>query len=120
MGARMTVKECYAAMGGDYEGMLGRFRSEDRIVRFLGKFLNDKTFDTLCAALEAGNQEEAFRGAHTLKGVAQNLSMTRLYLSSEKLTEHLRAGSCQGSEELMAQVDADYHEAVSAVRSLDA
>lgn len=115
----MTVRECYETMGGDYESMLGRFRNEERIVRFLGKFLNDGSFSMLKEALAAGKQEEAFRGAHTLKGVAQNLSMTKLYLSSEKLTEHLRAGSCDGAQELMDQVEKDYEETVAAVKGLD-
>ena len=34
--------------------------------------------------------EGAFRGAHTLKGVCQNLSFDRLYEVSHELTELLR------------------------------
>ena len=34
----MTVEEFYAAVGGDYEGVLGRLRSEERLRKFAVKF----------------------------------------------------------------------------------
>ena len=40
--------------------------------------------------MENKNFEGAFRGAHTLKGVCQNLSFDRLYEVSHELTELLR------------------------------
>lgn len=69
----MTVKECYEQMGADYEGVLGRLRSEALIKKFAKKFLDDGSFQSLKDNLAAGNGEEAFRAAHTLKGVCQNL-----------------------------------------------
>ncbi len=33
----MNVKECYAMMGGDYEGVMGRLMTDERIKNF---FLN--------------------------------------------------------------------------------
>lgn len=64
----MTVKECYEQMGADYEGVLGRLRSEALIKKFAKKFLDDGSFQSLKDNLAAGNGEEAFRAAHTLKG----------------------------------------------------
>ena len=43
----MTVKECYAQMGADYEEVLGRLGSEALVKRFTLKFLNDKSFSEL-------------------------------------------------------------------------
>ena len=43
-----------------------------------------------CYEAIGGNYEDAFRGAHTLKGVCQNLSFDRLYEASNELTELLR------------------------------
>ena len=40
----MTVKECYEQMGADYEGVLGRLRSEVLIKKFAKKFLDDGSF----------------------------------------------------------------------------
>lgn len=43
----MTVKECYEQMGADYEGVLGRLRSEVLIKKFAKKFLDDGSFRSL-------------------------------------------------------------------------
>ena len=80
----MTMQECYEAIGGNYEAVLGRLHSEALIQRFTLKFLEDQSYLQLKQALENKNYEDAFRGAHTLKGVCQNLSFDRLYEVSDK------------------------------------
>ena len=87
----MTVKECYEQINGDYEGVFGRFRGDERIKKFAVKFLADGSFDSLCKTLEAADYSEAFRAAHTLKGVSQNLGFTGLDMASETLTAMLRS-----------------------------
>lgn len=114
----MSLKECYSMMGGNYEDVLARFRNEALIQKFVLKFLKDPTFAALCSSIEAENQEEAFRAAHTLKGVCQNLGFTRLYESSSKLTEALRNGQCVNAADLMHIVDADYRQTISAIETI--
>ena len=80
----MTIQECYKAIGGNYEAVLGRLHSEALIQRFTLKFLEDQSYLQLKQALENKNYEDAFRSAHTLKGVCQNLSFDRLYEVSDK------------------------------------
>ena len=75
----MTIQECYEAIGGNYEEVLGRLQSEALIRRFTLKFLEDQSYLQLKQALENKNYEDAFRSAHTLKGVCQKLSFDRLY-----------------------------------------
>ena len=71
----MTVKECYEIIGANYEEVESRLRTEERIKKFLLKVLNDKSYDLLCDSIKQKNMEEAFRAAHTLKGISQNLSL---------------------------------------------
>lgn len=78
------MQECYKAIGGNYEAVLGRLHSEALIQRFTLKFLEDQSYLQLKQALENKNYEDAFRSAHTLKGVCQNLSFDRLYEVSDK------------------------------------
>ena len=73
----MNINECYQAMGADYEEVFGRLRNERLITKFVLKFPGDPSFSQLQSTLEEKNVEEAFRAAHTLKGVAQNLGFTR-------------------------------------------
>ena len=40
----MTMRECYEAIGGNYEDVLGRLHSEALIRRFTLKFLEDQRY----------------------------------------------------------------------------
>ena len=48
----MTMRECYEAIGGNYEAVLGRLHSEALIQRFTLKFLEDQSYLQLKQALE--------------------------------------------------------------------
>ena len=114
----MTVKECYEQMGADYEGVLGRLRSEALIKKFAKKFLDDGSFQSLKDNLAAGNGEEAFRAAHTLKGVCQNLGFDNLYKASSAITEIFRAGELAGAKEAFEEVEKQYNITVNAIKAL--
>lgn len=88
----MTIQECYKKMGADYQEVLGRLYNETMICKFVRMFLQDDSFQILEEALRRGDVKEAFRGAHTLKGVCQNLGFSNLYAPAYTLTETLRAG----------------------------
>ncbi len=115
----MTLQECYAALGGDYDEAMGRLRSERLVQKFVLKFLNDGSYQLLCDSLAAGDREEAFRAAHTIKGVCANLAFNTLLDSSEALTEALRDGrpAQAGEEDLIARVKADYDRAYQAIQA---
>ena len=85
----MTVKECYEAIGADYEEVLRRLANEERVKRFL------------------------------LKGICLNLSITRLAESSSALTESLRAGGwSEEAGPLFERVKDDYGQTVQAIQML--
>ena len=112
----MTLQECYLALDGDFEEVKHRLPTDRMVQKFVLKFLNDPSYQLLCDSMEAGNYTEAFRAAHTIKGVCQNLSFTRLLASGEKLTEALRDGPTPEAPALFAQVQADYRQTVDAIR----
>lgn len=96
----MTIQECYKKMGADYQEVLGRLYNEAMICKFVRMFLQDDSFQILEEALRRGDVKEAFRGAHTLKGVCQNLGFSNLYAPTYTLTETLRAGRLSGCSAL--------------------
>ena len=51
----MTIQECYAALGGDYEEVLNRLYSEALVRKFIGKFSSDPSFQLLSDSLKAGS-----------------------------------------------------------------
>ncbi len=113
----MTLKEVYETVGGDYEDVVKRLISEEFAARFAIRFLDDDEMGKLVAAMETRNIEEAFRAAHTLKGVALNLGFKNLGRSASELTEVLRKRTFDGTEELYKEVKADYATVISALRS---
>ena len=114
----MTVRECYEAIGGNYEDGLGRLQNEALIRKFTLKFLDDQSYLQLKQALENKNYEDAFRSAHTLKGVCQNLSFDRLYEVSHELTELLRdrTGEQPGISEAMEKVTEVYEMTIDGIK----
>ena len=105
-------------MGANYEDVLKRLYNEGMICRFTLMFLNDDSYPKLEQALKEGNVKEAFRAAHTLKGVCQNLGFTNLYPPVCDLTELLRAGTLKGSKELFARVTEQYKITTDAIRAV--
>ena len=85
----MTVKECYEAMGGDYEDVMRRLRKDERVEKFLMKVLDDKSFQLLTDSMAARNMDEAFRAAHTLKGICQNLVPATNWRRNSGITESI-------------------------------
>ena len=113
----MTMQECYQAMGADYEDVLSRLRSERLVQKFVLKFLDDGSFDLLCRSMAEGQDEEAFRASHTIKGMCQNLGFTKLGQSSHELTEALRGGRSPEADQLLERVRADYEQTAGAIRA---
>lgn len=115
----MTIQECYKQMGADYEDVLKRLYSEAMIRKFALMFLKDDSYPKLEQALAEQNVKEAFRAAHTLKGVCQNLGFTSLYRPTYDLTEVLRAGTMEGADALFADVSRQYRVTMDAISALE-
>lgn len=116
----MTLQECYLALDGNYDDVISRLKSERLVQKFVLKFLDDKSYELLLNSLSSGNGEEAFRAAHTIKGMCQNLSFTRLGNSSAALTEALRALTANADPALLEAVKADYSKTSEAISAFKA
>lgn len=116
----MTVKECYEAMGGNYDEVLSRLRDDARIAKFLGKVAADPSYELLISSFAENSVGEAFRASHTIKGICLNLSITKLYSSANALTEALRGKTEFGAEafKLLDDVKRDYQITVDCIKQL--
>lgn len=110
-----SLEVAYNELGADYSDVKKRLMNEALVERFVGKFLEDQTFASLKAALEAKDAEAAFMAAHTFKGVCQNLGLSNLFVPVRDLTEVLRAGSLEGADELFSQLEEQYERTVSVI-----
>lgn len=114
----MTLREFYAAVGGDYGDVAGRLPNDAFILRFLRMLPKDGSMTQLTDAMTAGSAEAAFRAVHTLKGIALNLSLTGLANACSAMTEALR-GSAVMPENAPALYDAVAREYALAADALD-
>ena len=88
----MTVQECYQQIQGNYENVLKRLKTDERIVKFLELFLSDTTYEKLSEAVNAKNDQEILKCVHDLKGMALNLGLTALQQAAQNLCEAVRYG----------------------------
>ena len=113
----ISLQQVYESIGADYKGVLERLPSEDFVRRFALKFLDDQSFAQLQQALQARDAEAAFRAAHTLKGVCQNLGFENLYRPAFALTEALRPRAItEDAEKLLPEVEREYQKTVEALK----
>ena len=118
-GYAVNIEECYEKIGGDYIDVSKRIPSIALIEKFIGIFLKDESFDMLRRQIECANREEAFRAAHTLKGICANLSFTKLLSSTARLTETLRSETgfdIETAIELFCDVERDYEVTADTIR----
>ena len=114
----MNLEEFYAQIGGDYADTLQRLCNENMVKKFVKKYQDDPTCADLHNAVLQQDWEAAFRGAHTIKGVAQNLGFDSLYRAAADLTEHLRGGKPLTEQPLMDAVLIEHERVMTAIEAL--
>ncbi|MGN1295115.1 MAG: Hpt domain-containing protein [Bacilli bacterium] len=112
----MTLEECYIKFGGDYKLVLSRLMMDKMVDRFIRKFLDDQSYNLLITSLNEKNYEEAFRAAHTLKGLCLNLCLDGLLKPVVELTEKLRGGVGPAPQELIDETTYQYERTCSAIK----
>jgi len=87
--------------GCDTNTALERFLGkEDLYIKFVRKFLDDKSFEQLSEAVSKNDSEYALKSVHTLKGVSGNLGFSALYDVASDMVTKFRAGQ---NNEAMAE-----------------
>jgi HPt (histidine-containing phosphotransfer) domain-containing protein len=83
----------------DKEDGLKRVMNNSRLyVKLLAKFKTETNLDELTAALASGNMENARVQAHTIKGLAANLSLSELFKQILELETQIKAGSADAGQ----------------------
>lgn len=77
--------------GADVDTTLKRFMGNEALyMKFIMKFLDDKSFDGITECMGRGDYEEVFKHAHTLKGVTANLGLDPINAVASDISELLR------------------------------
>ena len=112
----MNLKDCYIKFGGDFDEVLGRLRREETVQKFAFKFLDDKSFSLFESSLGSKDYEDALRAVHTLKGICQHLSFTRLFESSSLVTNALKENDWNKAVDMMPKLSKDYYETINVIK----
>lgn len=105
--------------GMDVPEALERFMNQEALLmKFVMRFPQDPGYGELRRAMEQGDVRAAFEAAHSLKGVAGNLSLKPLYIQVSLLVEDLRAGSLEQAQAKMASLEQCYGDTIRAIQSL--
>ena len=114
----MGIEEFYNAIGGSYAEVAYRLQSPAVIKKFVLKFADDASFAQLKEAFAEGSVSDAFRAAHTLKGIALTLGFKKLAVASSALTEQLRPLQGFPPESYFDATNEAYGEVISAINKL--
>ena len=78
--------------GCDTQSALERFLGKEELyLKFIRKFLDDKSFEDLKGFIGEEDYENALKSVHTLKGVSGNLGFTALYDVASDMVNKFRA-----------------------------
>lgn len=104
-----TLQEFCQISGIDWTATLDRFMNNENLYeKILLKFPNDPSFHELKEKIAEGDAQASFMYAHTLKGVAGNLGLTRLFQLASQLTDELRNGHIENASPLMKDLTEQY------------
>lgn len=114
----MTLREFYAKTNADYDAVIRRLINETLVLKYLNKFLHDENFMQLQQAAAQQDYETAFRCAHTLKGLCLSLGLETLGEPVTALTEELRAGRTEHTEQYIAAIAPLYAQTIAWINGL--
>ncbi len=111
--------EMLARHGIDYADALDRFGGNGALYeRLARKYAEDPHFDRLVRALGEGDAAAAYHEAHSLKGVAGNLSFADLHQAAARASELLRTGNVPAARDALPAVRHAHENALAALRQL--
>ncbi len=114
------TRQALIALGMGMDQTLARFvGNEGLLFKFLRRFLDDASFSQLETAIHENNMEEAFRAAHTLKGVSGNLGLGSLFDACSPLVESLRQNQVEEASMFFDAVAGHYRFAIDTIKAIE-
>lgn len=98
----MSLTDELKLLGADTDDAIKRFMGKtDLYEKMVKKFPEAATKDNVTGCFEAQDFEAAVAGAHTLKGITGNLSLTPLYEAYTNIVALLRAGENESAKKAL-------------------
>lgn len=114
-----TKKDALVAGGINVDNALERFMgNEAMLIKYLGKFMADKSYTALTAAMQADDKESAAMAAHTLKSTSGTIgcdAMRDLVIAQEAA---IKAGDWEKAKSMVPQVNAEYERVCAIIKQV--
>ena len=104
----MKLKDYYKAIGENYDLLLNRLLSSERIEKYLGIFFSDNEVYDLKAQIINNDFQSAINTAHTLKGVTATLGFDHLASDICKLHGVLKNNDNEKADILLRHIVEEY------------
>ena len=113
------LEKFYSAIGSNANPVIERFGGNAEITkRFIKKFAAEESYENLKKALASNEAEEAFRAAHTLKGICLNLGFDCLFEKSSIITEYLRSKNIVDASKFFPELEREYINLIALLQEL--
>ena len=90
------------------EGIKRMMNNKKLYIRLLTSFVDSDYMQKVRDSVAGGNPEEIRAAAHTMKGVAANLSLNALRYHLERMDHSVRDGVLDGLQTLLENIEASY------------
>jgi HPt (histidine-containing phosphotransfer) domain-containing protein len=98
------------------EGLQRVMNNKMLYVRLLKKFRDDTKLEGLVDAINSGDLTVAREKAHTIKGIAANLSLTKLFLETQELELKIKDGIAD--KDMMANIQVTFDETIAQIQKV--
>ena len=116
----MNLEQFYKIVGSDYKEIIDRLGGNELLViKFLNKFRLDNSFNELKNKLNENDTNEAFRMAHSLKGICANLGIQSLFVKASNVTELLRSGNINDAKKEFPDLEKEYNNVINLLIELN-
>ena len=113
------LEKFYSAIGSNANPVIERFGGNAEITkRFIKKFAAEESYENLKKALASNEAEEAFRAAHTLKGICLNLGFDCLFEKSSIITEYSRSKNIVDANKFFPELEREYIKLIALLQEL--
>lgn len=115
----MELKDLNGIIDIDIDGSLARFGDMiEFYVKFLKKFSEDKNFEDLKIALDRSNVKKIEEIAHTLKGVAGNLGLNKVYQYSNEIVNLARENKLEEINNIRPELEKEMQHVTEILKKL--
>lgn len=112
-----TKRSALLAAGIDLDSALERFMGKESMLeRYLGRFLEDKSYAALAQAAEGCDRESALSSVHTLKSVCGSIGCSEMHALAIEQEKLMRAGQWDEAFAMMPKLAEAYDRVCTAIR----